>query len=640
MSFLRRTPPFRAVVLILAALATGCGGDSGTDPDPTPTPTPTITVSVSPSSVSLEQADEVTVTITLTRGGGYTGSVTLTFSGLPTGVAAAAASIGAGSNQAVVALTATAAAAVGSATVGVTAAGSGVAAAQASFALAVTAAPVGSFAVDVDPATLSLEQGEAGTVDVNLDRSGGFAGPVDLEIAGAPAGMTATLAETRLAGTATTLDVSVGGSVAPGDYPLVLTAAGDGTDDRTATLTVTVTAAGVDVAWDICEGGPPPFFVAVQDGDGPWTPVTPQGGLFSFRITADRGGVAYLVEADDDVTALYTVFLAREEFATSQPLFLADNCTIGSKTVFVDVSPDLVAPEYAAAALGGLTSSSITTGPLTLDVDEVPEGMVDLIGSRGRITGPGVPTVERLYVERGLEPADGATIPMNFAGPFGFDPVDATVSVAGAGGDATVLTVHLDTGSTVGELLEALITGSTPVTVPLVPDDRLVEGDLLAFRASTFDGSSAPGTGFREVSRYVTTGGDQTLTFGPDLVGATLDAVPGGSTVRGRARYTSQPEYGDYWFAAFEQTVGLESLGHIVVVSSAWAGGSDLEIAVPDLTAVTGWNSDWEFQPGLTVRSLFAAYGWTGEGFRGPFSLFGTSAGDLFGAAIWGEFVP
>src|SRR4051812_30989199 len=65
----------------------------------------------------------------------------------------------------------------------------------------------------------------------------------------------------------------------------------------------------VAITWSGCTGAALPAWMAVQDGDGSWTRVTPTGNVFSFTISSGRGGIA--TYSPDD--GLYVQYLATEE---------------------------------------------------------------------------------------------------------------------------------------------------------------------------------------------------------------------------------------------------------------------------------------------------------------------------------------
>ncbi len=623
----------------VGALLTGCGGDGGTNPDPGPGPgpTPTISISVDPGTLSLEQGTDGTLTVTLTRGGGYAGAVTLTLSGLPSGVVAGGLAIPAGSSQAQLTLNAGGGAAIGGATITVAAAGSGVAGAQASFALQVTAAPVGSFALSIAPAALSLQQGTGGSVAVAIDRAGGFAGAVSFSVAGAPAGLDATLADNPVAGTGTTLQIAAQAALTPATYTLVLTASGAGTDDRTATLEVTVTGAALPVRWEVCEAEAPIWF-AVQDGNGPWQRVPLSGGAYSFDLVSERGAVAFVTEPDaGGDLSVFAAYLARADFGSEGIPLLPRECVVGQKVVRVAVSPALAGNEYGLASLGGSTVSS-TGNPLTLELDEVSGGPLDLVGARGTFDGSGPHNAQRMFVQRGIEPANQSTIGMDLSGPFSFNPVQAQITLFNLSGGQASLSVQFVTERTSAYLFESLLDPSAAHTVALVPEARQISTDLMVVEASTFDGSTAPGTGYRTASRTFHGEGDQSVTFGPVLSGASVEVAATQPMMLARFRYMVQPEYDDFIVAGFEQQVGPRLIAQGMILTGAWMTGNDLDVTFPDLSGTDGWQSAWNLTPGLPLDTNVAAFGGSGTGLISPFGT--RREGELRSAVIFGRINP
>jgi photosystem II stability/assembly factor-like uncharacterized protein len=104
--------------------------------------------------------------------------------------------------------------------------------------------PAASIQVAVSPATLTLEQGQSGTVTLTLTRGGGFSGTVSVAVSGLPAGVTASVSPSPLTGATTSaiVTVTVGPQVAPGTYTATVQASAAGVGSVTATYQLTVTA--------------------------------------------------------------------------------------------------------------------------------------------------------------------------------------------------------------------------------------------------------------------------------------------------------------------------------------------------------------------------------------------------------------
>jgi hypothetical protein len=204
---------------------------------------PGFTMDVAPNVVSIEQGRSGVATVSFVRRGGFGGPIALSVEGLPTGVTATfdnAAPLGA---TALLVLSVEPAVAVasyplvvkGQGTPGIRSVG---------LTLTVTAAqPVHAFSIGVNPATLAVTAGSSGQVLVTISRSGGFAGPVTLSVAGQPAGITASFDASPTAGSTATLTLATVSGVAPGSYGLVVRGVAAGLADQTANLGLSVTLA-------------------------------------------------------------------------------------------------------------------------------------------------------------------------------------------------------------------------------------------------------------------------------------------------------------------------------------------------------------------------------------------------------------
>jgi hypothetical protein len=147
-----------------------------------------------------------------------------------------------------------------------------------------------------NPTTLSIAQGANGNSTITINRTGGFSASVALtHTTTAPAGVTVAFNPASTTGTTSTMTVTVGAGVAAGSYTITVKGNATGLVEQTATVTLTVQAAGTgNVAFDFCAISGLPVWFAAQDGNGPWTAVIPGAGdVYSFNITA-KGGVAWV----------------------------------------------------------------------------------------------------------------------------------------------------------------------------------------------------------------------------------------------------------------------------------------------------------------------------------------------------------
>ncbi|MGQ0647538.1 MAG: hypothetical protein ACT4P7_08185, partial [Gemmatimonadaceae bacterium] len=107
--------------------------------------------------------------------------------------------------------------------------------------------PPGTLAVAASRSTLTITQGNSDTLTVTVTRGGSFTGPVELSASGAPTGATVSFGSATLAAgqTSTMATITVVAAVAPGTYPITVTARGAGLTDQTTTINLAVVAAQV-----------------------------------------------------------------------------------------------------------------------------------------------------------------------------------------------------------------------------------------------------------------------------------------------------------------------------------------------------------------------------------------------------------
>jgi hypothetical protein len=121
--------------------------------------------------------------------------------------------------------------------------GTGVQQVSATLQIQVAAAPVPDFALVADPATLTVQQGQAQTSQIQITRSGGFTGAVTLAAEGLPTGVTAAFDPAAPTANASTLTLTAAVGAAVGTSNVTVKGTGTGvTGEKTATLALTVEA--------------------------------------------------------------------------------------------------------------------------------------------------------------------------------------------------------------------------------------------------------------------------------------------------------------------------------------------------------------------------------------------------------------
>ncbi len=102
--------------------------------------------------------------------------------------------------------------------------------------------PPPSFTLSLSPSSLTLQQGQSGTLTLTLTPQNGFNGTVNLGLQGAPAGVSLSPSSLNVSGSGPvtqTLTLSVASGVATGPYPLTLQAS-RGSLSKSASLSLTV----------------------------------------------------------------------------------------------------------------------------------------------------------------------------------------------------------------------------------------------------------------------------------------------------------------------------------------------------------------------------------------------------------------
>ncbi len=321
------------------------------------------------------------------------------------------------------------------------------------------------------------------------------------------------------------------------------------------------------------------MWVAFQDGDGAWTralPATSNGNVvFQATIASPRGGIATAFQVGSGLTSLQVFFGAPEELAIvgfTNPRFCGSAVvkSLRGRVAGLDTAEFAI---IRAAFFADAVAHPATGGEFVLDV--LPPGPQDLLATRVVRTN-GIDSIPQMILRRGIDLPDGATLPvLDFAAPEAFAPAVANVSLAGtAGGGAAISTRLITSGfnSTFGVVTGQDIGTTRPYVV--VPEARLLPGDLQVLFAS---GHGAVPNSVRSAGRYFHAVQDYTLGLGADVIPPTFSTIATSPTLRLRARFVNQAEYG----------------------IPAWMG------ALSDqLTAMVRGASGWNARPGLGRRPV------------------------------------
>ncbi|HET9133913.1 MAG TPA: hypothetical protein VFN90_06400 [Gemmatimonadales bacterium] len=461
--------------------------------------------------------------------------------------------------------------------------------------------------------TGTATRGATATYTAAITRTNGFTGAVSIAVEGLPTGTTAEPAIIAAGSTSAPVTVAIGQNAVAGQTQLTFRATATGVTARTATARLTVTApttGNVTATWTFCAGSGFPLWVAVQDGTGPWTRVTGTGNAYQFTLTSGRGGIAYVISDEGLATTQVAYGSSAELVAMGVGLC---SVTTGTKTVTASV-PGVTAQSNAIFSLGGAISIA-SLGETALQFDNVPNGTIDLIGGLSDLLpSPDGLLVEpkRFLIRRGLNPAGNSSLgSLDFDGPDGFAPQEATATITGANGEPlSTLMSYQTTGGTFGTLYSQTdLSGPTSQPIYGVPAARRAGGDLHFLQLATTPLTAPNAIRSRTVLQIFGAFGPRTVSFGADLAAPTVTALGGG---RAQLQLPIQAEYGRYWVVGFVQGAGSRSI--VMGATAGWlGGGGSITLATPNFAAVNGWNPAWGLTAGPSAWTATAA-GWSGTG--------------------------
>jgi len=200
--------------------------------------------------------------------------------------------------------------------------------------------------------TLSVAQGQSGTVSVTLTRGGSFAGAVDLTVEGAPAGITATATPGQVAAGASTATITVqaAATAAAGTTTLTVRAKGTGVPDATATIALTVTAVT------------PPGGIALALSSATVSVVQGQTATLGVTLTRSGSFAGAVALAVEGLPAGVTAVLTPESVATGAT----------TSTITLSAAATAVAGTATITVRGTGTGVTAATATATLTVTAAP----------------------------------------------------------------------------------------------------------------------------------------------------------------------------------------------------------------------------------------------------------------------------
>jgi hypothetical protein len=601
-----------AALLLLAAGCSGGGGDGTTNPPPPPPATGNFTLSITGGPITLARSTSGSVTVNVTRTGTFSEVVTLSVSGVPTGVTSGLnpGQVFTGAATSAVNLNVGGTAAAGSYTITVTGSATGVSNQVVTFQLIVTTPPAqtGPFTLSISATSYLVHPNDqlAYSPMITIARNAGFTGSVAFTVAGLPATLFIGFTPSTTTGNTTTAIVLNAG--APnGTYTATIRGASS-QGDQTVTLQVVVAPPSTgSIKWKFCSSSLPRYFVAVRDGNGPWTRLMPAADTsFSFNVTSATAALAEVHLDSGGFRTTVHQFTAQEMAARA-----ASQCALvqnGSSRTANGSFGGVTGFRTSQVGMGWWFGSANGNGNYTLL--NLPAGPLDVVAVRnGEINLQvwAIP-VDRMIIRRGQNPASGATMPvLNFGAAESFAPTQATWGFGNRNGEQfSVSQMFTTAGGSTGifTAIPAVDGPDSARTVYGVPLAQTLAGDLhqvIATVATTGPSANSPLRALRQIVAYARTLGDRTLAFGPPMPAANVSAITTAPLGRLRAQGTLPAEYNSG--VTFDITQTSTARFFTIHATRGFLGaGNAYDLQMPDLSGAIGWDTQFAIRAGVPTN--------------------------------------
>ncbi|MCC6318255.1 MAG: hypothetical protein IT361_11245 [Gemmatimonadaceae bacterium] len=389
------------------------------------------------------------------------------------------------------------------------------------------------FSVTLSATALSVPQGASGGITATIARTGNFTGVVNLSLESVPTGVAASFnPATITAATATTgLTVTVGSTVAPGNYTFTIRARANGLADQTAAVSLTVTQPP-----SIRLINNPATATVIAGGNTAFTATVSRtnfAGAVTLAVTGTPDGVTTTVAQSGDV---FTVTVGVSAATAAGDYVLAATASGGSSVTAVSAGFTLtvIRPQRSSIAL------STSNPAVTVQPGGTPQGSVVTI-ARTNFTGA-VTFAATTGLPSGLTaaftpatPTTGNSVVVNFTAATGTASGTYNVVVQGTGqgiAPASVQFAVTVAGSSGGSIAIAAVPSAVSVAQGSSGGTTINVVRTGITGPVTLTTSNVPGGVIATFGAPVTTQNSSSLTF---AVGA---SVPVGSyeiTVTGAA---------------------------------------------------------------------------------------------------------
>jgi hypothetical protein len=354
-----------------------------------------------------------------------------------------------------------------------------------------------------------------------------------------------------------------------GGYPITVVGT-SGAVAQQATVVVTVGSTGLHYDFSSCNRKP--IWFAYQDGNGPWTRLVGVGDVYDVPTFSSGKGAFAFAEPKLVASGILTVV----NYGTVADLSAPVVCFPATATTVNGTVSGLAAggADFANIALGSAVGSTGTTVSANgaFSISFVPPGTHDLTAYLQHAGG------DRLIINRGVS-SPGA---INMAA--GIAPAIASINVNGWSGGSlstqmSYVTGACESGTMYGSLQNFL---STPIQVTGVPTALQLSTDFHLLSVTE------NGTIGRTVTSMFHTLTGMSVTLG-STIAPTVTSLAG-PYKRLQGIVTLPSDYGSVgMFITFPSTGNVSSLW----MSAAYAGSSNITLAMSDLSGVAGFSSSW-----------------------------------------------
>lgn len=345
---------------------------------------------------------------------------------------------------------------------------------------------------------------------------------------------------------------------------------------------------GVKLSYVPCAGYRfQPKLVAVQDGSGPWTAITPVGTTYSTTVHSTKVG---LLEVTGDANnSLVSVYYA---LASELQNHLSSSCAPTVTDAHGTVN-SLAAGENVSVSVGW--NSTIVSGPGNQSFTvSTTSSTADLLAVLGNASSPAA----RFILRRGVPLA-----PIDFTKGEDFAPLTPQLTITGAAGETITVGEWYQTA---GGFRDALFYGTPSATPPTtyyaMPAAKQLAGDLhevFAYTGQTVVGGVTSG---RSIDTYWHDPVARTLAFAPLPAGPTL-SFPVTSPY---------PQLQVQWTMPAGHTFFQTNFGQVSwYVTAGYLGSGDVNVRFPDFTGLSGWQASWMPLHGVPTNIYFYDYTFT-----------------------------